>query len=327
MPSPKAPATPRAWPVVRDVTLRDGLQLVSGVLPTAHKIRLAKLLLAAGIPSLEIGAVVRPDRVPQMADTVQVIEALTPEELERCWIWVPNLVGVRRALQAGARNLQFVLSVSDTHNRNNVGRSRQASLDDVPEAARLVGEAGGSLQLGLATAFSCPFEGPVVPDDTLGVLADQRVGAVTSFVICDTIGQAVGSEVTGLITAARQVVGDRWLIFHGHDTWGQGVANSLAALEAGADTVDGSLGGLGGCPFAPGASGNTALEDIVYALRPDWLDPSRFRELVLAGEDLLAALGEPQRSRAAEGARRSGRSHRWAVPGPAAAGGRAGVGR
>jgi hydroxymethylglutaryl-CoA lyase len=300
-------------PVVRDVTLRDGLQLVSGVLSTGHKIRIVRSLLAAGVPSLEIGAIVRPDRVPQMADTLQVIEALDPGELKHCWIWVPNLAGARRALAAGARNLQFVLSVSDTHNRANVGRPLAASLDDLPEAAGLVKEAGGSLQLGLATAFSCPFEGRVDPEATLAVLEDERVTGASSFVVCDTIGQAVPSQVTRMMIAARQVVGDSWLIFHGHDTWGQGVANSLAALAAGADTVDGSLAGLGGCPFAPGASGNTALEDILYALRPHWLDTSRFHDLVRTGEELLTALGEPQRSRAAEGARRSTDSHAWAV--------------
>ncbi|MCI2420825.1 hydroxymethylglutaryl-CoA lyase [Saccharopolyspora sp. K220] len=304
----------KATPLVRDVTLRDGLQLASKILPTAEKLRLARELFAAGITSVEIGAVVRPDRVPAMADTLDLVRELDADELATCWVLVPNLTGTRRALDAGVRNVQFVLSASDTHNRNNVGRSTEASLADLPAVAAEVAAAGGVLQLSISTAFSCPFEGPIPVDRVAKLLADERVQLASSFVVCDTIGQAVPSSVTELVRTTRDLIDDRWLVFHGHDTWGLGVANGMAALAAGANTLDGTLGGLGGCPFAPGASGNTALEDLLYALRPSWLTPEAFHRLVLAGEQLLSEVDEPQRSRAAFGARRSRPTHEWAMP-------------
>jgi hydroxymethylglutaryl-CoA lyase len=300
-------------PILRDVTLRDGLQLTRTVLPTDRKLRLARSLFGLGVPSLEIGAVMRPDVVPRLADTLELVRRLTGPELARSWVLVPNLTGARRALAAGARNIEYVLSVSDAHNRANVGRSTGASLDQLPAVAAEVAAEGGVLQLALSTAFSCPFEGPVAPDRVTTLLADARAQVADSFVLCDTIGQAVAVEVTELVRAGRELVGDRWLIYHGHDTWGQGVANGLAALAAGADTLDGSLGGLGGCPFAPGASGNTASEDLLYALRPGWLTPVGFRQLVELGGELLEAVVEPSRSRAAEGARLSRPSHVWAL--------------
>ncbi|HWN32042.1 MAG TPA: hydroxymethylglutaryl-CoA lyase [Pseudonocardia sp.] len=298
---------------IRDVTLRDGLQLVSTIMPTPDKVKLARTLLELGVPEIEIGAVVRPDRVPPMADTLDVVRQLDHATLARSWVWVPNLTGVRRAVEAGAVNLQYVLSVSESHNRANVGCSVQTSLDGLAESVRYAAEHGARLQLGLATAFSCPFEGPTPPAAVLAAVEDARAAEVASLVLCDTIGQAVPDQVAALTGRVRRVAGRRGLVFHGHDTWGLGVANSIAAIAAGADTVDAALGGLGGCPFAPGASGNTALEDVLYALRPDWLTPQRFRALVGHGRALLGQLDQPVRSRAAEGAARSPGSHVWAV--------------
>jgi hydroxymethylglutaryl-CoA lyase len=298
---------------IRDVSLRDGLQLVSKVMPTPDKVKLARQLLELGVPEIEIGAVVRPDRVPPMADTLDVVRQLDHASLARSWVWVPNLTGVRRAVEAGAVNLQYVFSVSESHNRANVGCSVRTSLDGLAESVRYAAEHGVRLQLGLATAFSCPFEGPTPPDAVLAAVEDARAAEVASLVLCDTIGQAVPAQVGALTAQVRRVAGQRGLVFHGHDTWGLGVANSIAAIAAGADTVDAALGGLGGCPFAPGASGNTALEDVLYALRPEWLTPERFRTLVGHGQALLAQLDQPVRSRAAEGAVRSPGSHVWAL--------------
>ena len=298
---------------IRDVTLRDGLQLVSKIMPTCDKVKLARNLLELGVPEIEIGAVVRPDRVPPMADTLEVVRQLDRATLARGWVWVPNLTGARRAVEAGAVNLQYAMSVSESHNRANVGCSVQASLDGLAESARYAAEHGVRLQFGLATAFSCPFEGPTPPDAVLAAVEDPRAADVASLVLCDTIGQAVPDQVGALTARVRRIAGERGLVFHGHDTWGLGVANSIAAIAAGADTVDASLGGLGGCPFAPGASGNTPLEDVLYALRPDWLTPERFRTLVGHGRALLGQLDQPVRSRAAEGAARSPGSHVWAL--------------
>lgn len=301
---------------LRDVTLRDGLQLTGKVLPTEHKVEIARTLLGLGVPELEIGSMARPDLVPPMANSLDVVAALSPEELHRCWVWVATPRQVARAAEAGVRNFQYCLSVSDAHNKANIGRTAEDSVAAMPEAIRLTEEVGGSIQLCLATSFTCPFDGPVDPERVLAIAADPRTDGAADIVIADTLGQAYPGQVHALIAAVRSRTPRRRVLFHGHDTWGMGVANSLAALAAGADAVDGSLGGLGGCPFAPGASGNTASEDILFATRPDWFTPETLATMVDLTERLLSDLNEPNRSRTAEGARSEARAFEWVVPRP-----------
>ncbi|ANY05126.1 hydroxymethylglutaryl-CoA lyase [Pseudonocardia sp. HH130630-07] len=297
--------------VLRDVTLRDGLQLTGKPLPTTRKVELVRALLAAGVPELEIGSLARGDLVPPLADTLDVVAALTPGELERCWVWVATPRHVQRAVAAGARNVQYCFSVSDAHNNANIGRDTEVSLAAMPEAVGHAVDAGGRIQLCLATAFTCPFDGPVDPDRVLGIVADPRTAGSCDVVVCDTLGQAVPSEVGSLVARVADAADGRRVAFHGHDTWGQGVANGLAAVASGATLLDGALGGLGGCPFAPGASGNTATEDLLFALRPSWLTPEVLAGLVTGSEDLLAELGEPNRSRAAQGVRSRAAAFPW----------------
>ena len=296
---------------LRDVTLRDGLQLTGKVLATGRKVEIARELLRLGVPSLEIGSMARPDLVPAMSGTPDVIAALTPEELERCWVWVATPRHVEKAIAAGARNVQYCFSASDAHNRANIGRSTEASLDAMPAAVELFRAAGGRIQLCLATSFTCPFDGPVPPERVLAIANDARTAGAEDVVVCDTLGQAAPGEVADLVARVRAETPPRRIVFHGHDTWGQGVANGLAAAAAGAAVVDGCLGGLGGCPFAPGASGNTATEDLLFGTRPGWLTPDRLAGLVTLGEDLLAELGEPNRSKAAQGARSKATAFPW----------------
>ncbi|MFG1814513.1 hypothetical protein ACGFIF_12160 [Kribbella sp. NPDC049174] len=296
---------------LRDVTLRDGLQLTGKPLPTARKVEIVRSLLSLGVPALEIGSMARPDLVPAMADTLDVIRALTPEELKKCWIWVATPRHVSRAAEAGARNFQYCLSASDKHNQANIGRSTADSLAALPAAVDLASDVSGEVQLCIATAFTCPFEGEVPVERVLDIVLDPRTDGTSDVVLCDTLGQAIPRQVYDLVGRTAQI-DDRPVVYHGHDTWGLGVANSLAAIDAGATTVDGSLGGLGGCPFAPGAAGNTATEDLVFALRPDWLTPAKFSKLVQLAGGLLADLGEPNRSRSAEGAQASTTTFPWA---------------
>jgi hydroxymethylglutaryl-CoA lyase len=298
---------------LRDVTLRDGLQLTGKLLDTETKVGLARLLLHAGIDALEIGAMARPDLVPPMANTVEVIEALTPEELQRCWVWTATPRGVTRAIEAGARNLEYCLSVSTQHNWANVGRTTAQSMAALPEAVDFAAVAGARLQLTLATAFTCPYRGMVDPQDVVDLVSDRRAAGIPSVMLCDTLGQATPAQVRELITRVREVAPDSEIVFHGHDTWGLGVANTIAAIDAGATMVDGALGGLGGCPFAPGASGNTSTEDLLFALQPSWLTPGTFSYVVKAGAEILAQLDEPNRSRAAEGARSTANAFPWVI--------------
>ncbi|MBF6174570.1 hydroxymethylglutaryl-CoA lyase [Nocardia blacklockiae] len=303
--------------MLRDVTLRDGLQLTGKVLPTERKVEIARTLLGLGVPELEIGSMARPDLVPPMANTMELVAALKPEELQHCWVWVATPRQVERAAAAGVRNFQYCLSVSDAHNQANIGRTAEDSVAAMPAAIRLAREAGGSIQLCLATAFSCPFDGPVDPRRVLAIAADPRTDGAADIVLADTLGQAHPAQVAALVEAVRTRTPQRRIVFHGHDTWGMGVANALAARAAGAAVVDGSLGGLGGCPFAPGASGNTSSEDLLFATRPDWFTPATLAAMVETTESLLAELGEPNRSRAAEGARSEATAFEWVVSGSA----------
>nr|WP_206039824.1 hydroxymethylglutaryl-CoA lyase [Rhodococcus sp. HNM0563] len=298
---------------MRDVTLRDGLQLTGKLLPTQRKVEIVRALVAAGIPELEIGSLARADLVPPMANTLELVAALTEEELDRCWIWVATPRHVEKALATGARRFQYCFSVSDSHNRANIGRDTEDSLAAMPAAVELAHDAGGSIQLCLATSFTCPFDGPIDPDRVLEIACDPRADGSADIVVADTLGQAVPQQVSALVSRIRAESPDRRIVYHGHDTWGLGVANSLAAAEAGASVVDGALGGLGGCPFAPGASGNTASEDLLFATRPSWLSPEVFADIVRLGENIVAELDEPNRSRARQGARSEAEAFEWVV--------------
>jgi len=300
--------------ILRDVTLRDGLQLTGKILPTERKIETVRELLRLGVPAIELGSMARADLVPTMANTLEVVQALTAAELERCWIWVATPGHVAKASAAGARNFQYCLSASDSHNKANIGRTTDQSLDALPEAVELAQSVGGNIQLCIATSFTCPFEGYVPEERVLSIANDPRAAGTTDIVICDTLGQAVPAQVSQLITRVRNESPARRIVYHGHDTWGLGVANTLAAIQAGAAMVDGALGGLGGCPFAPGASGNTSSEDILFATRPDWLNPEVFGELVLLSGKLLEELGEPNRSKAAQGAHSKAAAFEWVMP-------------
>lgn len=301
--------------ILRDVTLRDGLQLTDKLLPTERKVEIARKLLSLGVPELEAGSMARGDLVPPLADTLDVIAALTPSELDRCWIWVATPRHVEKAAAAGARRFQYCLSASDSHNTANIGRTTEDSVAAMPDAIRIAREAGGSIQLCIATAFTCPFEGLTDPERVLGIANDPRTEGADDIVVCDTIGQAIPTQVSDLVTAIAARTPQRRIVFHGHDTWGMGVANSLAAIDAGAAMVDGSLGGLGGCPFAPGASGNTSSEDLLFATRPGWFDPGTLASMVDVTEKMLAELGEPNRSRTVQGARSKAKAFDWVIAG------------
>ena len=164
-----------------------------------------------------------------------------------------------------------------------------------------------------ATAFSCPFDGPVDAERVIHIANDARASGADDIVLCDTLGQAIPSQVTRLVVRIRDETPPRRIVFHGHDTWGQGVANSLAAVTAGADVVDGALGGLGGCPFAPGASGNTATEDLLFVLRPPWAGPQgpRFHRRTVREPAHRTGGAEP--IRAAQGVRSPATAFAWAA--------------
>ncbi|GAC1345444.1 MAG: hydroxymethylglutaryl-CoA lyase [Acetobacteraceae bacterium] len=250
-----------------EVGPRDGLQNIPVFVPTETKIALIRALAAAGFKRMEVGSFVGPKAVPQMRDMEAVAAGVGPLPGVRAMVLVPNARGVQRALAAGYREIELVISVSDAHNRANVGRPTAASVEDL----RLLlaeQDPDGKLffRIGLATSFHCPFagltdEGAVL--DLLRQLVSIRRGL--EFAIADTTGMALPGHVRSLCgRVVREFGAEGQFAFHGHDTAGFGIANVLAAREAGITRFDAAVAGMGGCPFAPGATGNVASEDVVY---------------------------------------------------------------
>lgn len=279
--------------LLRDVTLRDGLQDELPI-PTDAKVAVYEALVAAGIRELELTSFVRPDRVPAMADADDMVARTAGSgDVPVRWGLVLNPRGVDRALAAGLRHLQFVLSVSEAHNRENAGRSVGQSLDELA-AIRERTAGSAQLEVTLSTSFGCPYEGPVDQRAVLAVVERALEIGVDGMSLADTIGTGIPREVADLVAAAVGLAGPVPVGAHLHDTRGLAIANALAALEAGAVRIDGSLGGLGGCPFAPGASGNLPLEDLLHALDASGVRTGIDLDALLRAADMAcAAVGRP----------------------------------
>ena len=262
--------------VVREVGLRDGLQLVKEFIPTEIKIEWCRQQAAAGFSEMEVTSFVPPKLVPQLADAATVLQAssaipgLTPAVL------VPNLKGGLRAMQSGARVIQFVLSVSEAHNQSNVRRSTQESINDFAALICQAKELGLNDDVhfiaGLATAFGCSIQGDVAHSDVFKVAEQMIDHGANEIMIADTVGYGNPKQVKQLFADLKKYTGDIPVLAHFHDTRGMGLSNVVAAIESGVHRFDAALGGLGGCPFAPGATGNIATEDCVYLLENLGLD-------------------------------------------------------
>ena len=249
---------------ITDVAPRDGLQNQQVQVSTAAKLELIRLLAAAGMQSVEATSFVSPKAVPQMADAGDLVAQLNAALPElRSSVLVPNLKGLQRAHAAGAQEIAVVLSATETMNRKNINMG----LDEATEvSARTLAEAqrlGLRTRAYVAVAFDCPFEGETPLAEVVRLAARMREEGAGEIVIADTIGSASPGQVKERISALREVVPVGQLAVHFHDTRGMGVANAWAALEAGVRRFDASVGGSGGCPFAPGAAGNVATEDLV----------------------------------------------------------------
>jgi hydroxymethylglutaryl-CoA lyase len=265
-------STGRRRVVLTEVGLRDGLQLETEVIPTAEKVDLAVALAGAGHRRIEVGSFVSPTAVPSMADTADVVAALRGRVDAELQVLAANLRGVERAAEAGADTVNVVVATTDTMNQRNARRTVDEAVEIVDKAAR----DSGALRVAaiVATAFACPYEGPVQPAVSLA-LVDRLIEAGAQRVtLADTIGAAHPDAVSALVAAVRDRHPDLDLGFHAHDTRGMGLANVLAAIDAGVDGLDSSLGGLGGCPFAgKGAAGNVASEEVIGLMDDLGLSP------------------------------------------------------
>jgi len=282
-----------------EVCPRDGLQSVKTFVPTDIKIKLIRDLYAAGLRRIEITSFVSSEALPQMKDAKEIVAAAKSLDGLDASVLVPTVRHAERALAAGATHLVFVLSVSEAHNMSNVRRSPSESVSEYERLVAMM-PAGIKLRLNVATAFDCPMKGRIEEAAVLALLADLVLIAPNAEVaLCDTTGRASPSHVAHLFTLAkaRFPTTARWA-FHGHDTYGLGTANVFAAWQAAVNVIDASCAGLGGCPFAPGATGNVATEDVVWMMD---------RMGVASGIDIELLCGAAERIRLLPGAQTGGR--------------------
>ena len=260
----------------RDVTVsevgpRDGLQIIGSVMATAAKKAWIAAEAAAGVPEIEVGSFVSTRLLPQLADTAELVAFARNVPGLSVAVLAPNLRGVRAAIDSGAHKVTVPLSVSETHSVANVNRTHAQMFDEIAAIVAALEEQPAAsrpaLEVSLSTAFGCTLEGPVSEDRVVATAERSIALGVDEVGLSDTTGYANPAQVRRLARRVRAAVGDDRLTgIHLHNTRGQGLANAMAALEAGLTTIDSSLGGLGGCPFAPGASGNVVTEDLVFLL-------------------------------------------------------------
>jgi hydroxymethylglutaryl-CoA lyase len=251
---------------VVEVGARDGLQNEKVTIPTETKIEFVTALADAGLRVIEAGAFVSPKWVPQMADTAEVYQNIPKDPGVDYPVLVPNMKGLERAIEAGVKSISIFTAASDTFNRRNINMSIDESFENyAPVAARARSE-GMKIRGYVSTALGCPYEGHVPPEKVLEVCARLLDLGCYEVSVGDTIGVGTPMQAQGVIGMLLQVIPASKLAMHFHDTRGTALANTLAALEMGISTFDASAGGLGGCPYAPGASGNLATEDLVYML-------------------------------------------------------------
>jgi hydroxymethylglutaryl-CoA lyase len=249
--------------IVQEVAPRDGLQIEPVFVPTDTKVALIDALSVAGYTRIEAGSFVSPKAIPALRDGDEVFRRIQRRPGVIYVALVPNLKGAQRALDAGADELNLVMSASQTHNRANMRMTRAQSLSGFRDIIAATGEEA-MLNGTVATAFGCPFEGRIDEDLVMAIVDDYLELGLQGITLADTTGMANPQQVGRMVRRVRERVGASQLTLHFHNTRGLGLANVLAAYEAGARRFDASLGGLGGCPFAPGASGNICTEDLVH---------------------------------------------------------------
>lgn len=282
---------------ITDVSPRDGLQNQRVAVNTEGKLRLIGHLAQAGVQRIEVTSFVSPRAVPQMADADELLPAVQARLPDLCAsVLVPNARGLARAQQAGAREIAVVLSATETMNRKNINMGLTQATEVCADTLQQASAAGLRTRAYVAVAFDCPFEGRTSLDTVVALAAGMRAAGADEVVIADTIGSAAPGQVRERLQAVAAAIPLHALAVHLHDTRGMAVANAWAALQAGVRRFDASVGGIGGCPFAPGAAGNLATEDLVLMAQQSGLDTGIHLDGLLAAidcaQDLLGrALG------------------------------------
>ncbi len=253
---------------VSEVGPRDGLQSIKLAMPTETKIRWVQALAAAGVPEVEVGSFVSPKLFPQLVDTGDVVKAARAIPGLKVLALVPNLKGAELALAAGVHTISVPVSASRAHSMANVRMTPEQAVEQVRQVRQMLTDqrANVELEVGISTAFGCTIQGEVPEDFVMQLAAELAAAGVDSVGLSDTVGYANPTQVRRMFKRLRAEIGDKAGAAHFHNTRGQGLANVIAALEVGVTTFDASQGGIGGCPYAPGASGNIVTEDLVFLL-------------------------------------------------------------
>ncbi len=273
---------------VVEVGPRDGLQNEAVMVPTEGKLALLKGLTAAGMKRFEATSFVSPKWIPQLADAAEVVNQLPAPLGVTYGALVPNERGYERAKAAGLREVVLVISATEGHSRANLNRSVDEALAAIPVLFHRGQADNIHVRVSISTVFGCPFDGVTDIERVLWVVQNVAAAGIDEVTLCDTIGVANPRQVFETFTQVRQAHPNLKIDAHFHDTRGLGLANVIAALDAGIRTFDASIGGLGGCPFAPGAAGNVATEDLVYMLHEMGIDTGIHLDTLLAAADLVA---------------------------------------
>lgn len=253
---------------VCEVGPRDGLQMAHGIMPIAAKTRWIAAIAAAGVREIEVGSFVPPKLIPQMADTAEMVAAARAIPGLTVVALAPNLRGAQRAAEAGAHRISVPVSVSLGHSRANLNKTPEEQVAELGRVVAWVRERNLSIEVEAAcsTAFACSIDGRVPESALLRIATSLAEAGADAVALADTVGYAHPAQIRSAVRAVRAAIGDKLKTLHLHDTLGLGLANALAGLEEGIRSFDAALAGLGGCPFAPGASGNIVTEDLVFML-------------------------------------------------------------
>jgi hydroxymethylglutaryl-CoA lyase len=281
---------------IREVGPRDGFQNEPEVIPTTDKVRLIELLGASGIGRIEVTSFVRPDVIPQLADAEQVLDTVRLPPDVAVSVLIPNERGLERALahRSHFQEINGFLSASETHNQKNVGRSIEESLAGLERTFASASAEGLRCEGVISVSFGCPYEGHVPPERVLGIASRLAAAGAAEIGFGDTTGMANPIQVREFFTAAAAELPGVELTAHFHNTRGQGLANVLAALEAGIESFESSFGELGGCPVPPGATGNIATEDLVSMLHEMGIETGvELPRLIVASRAAQEVLGRP----------------------------------
>ncbi|MEV3901051.1 hydroxymethylglutaryl-CoA lyase [Mycobacterium sp. NPDC050551] len=273
---------------LREVSLRDGLQIEEPI-PLTAKLELLEAVVATGVREIEATAFVSPSKVPALADAAELAAELDRFRAERDVEFsalVAGPGGAKRAIAAGMGSIEYVVSAADGHSQANVGRSTAESTDLIADITRIAHDGGATIEVIIATAWDCPFDGPTDTRRVVDIVAAATELGADRLAIADTIGTTTPRRVADLVAAVRPAAGDVPLGAHFHNTRGAGLASAYAAVTAGITRLDASVGGLGGCPFAPGASGNIATEDLVYLLRDSGIEVDVDLQAAIAAADV-----------------------------------------